>query len=400
MAHAVNPSFHVVLILFISLASSFATGAVQYNVRSYGAKPDGKTDSTKAFLAAWTQACASTKSVTIYAPKGRFLLSKLAFQGPCKNNATVLRIDGSLVAPSDYSVIGSSQNWISFEHVNGVKVSGGILDGQGTGLWSCKASGKSCPDGATSLGFANSKNIVISGLTSLNSQKIHILIDSCQNVKVQGVKIMASGKSPNTDGIHVQASTSVTILNSKIGTGDDCVSISPGTSNMWVQNVACGPGHGISIGSLGKSLQEGGVQNVTVTQTIFTGTSNGVRIKTWGRPSNGFAKNIIFEHLIMNNVQNPIVIDQNYCPGHNNCPSQDSGVKISNVTYLDIHGSSGTKIAVKFDCSKKYPCNGIELKDINLTYKNQPAEASCNNSSGACLQRESDKSLVLGFTGV
>lgn len=96
-----------------------------------------------------------------------------------------------------------------------------------------------------SLGFANSKNIVISGLTSLNSQKIHILIDSCQNVKVQGVKIMASGKSPNTDGIHVQASTSVTILNSKIGTGDDCVSISPGTSNMWVQNVACGPGHGI-----------------------------------------------------------------------------------------------------------------------------------------------------------
>lgn len=76
-----------------------------------------------------------------------------------------------------------------------------------------------------------------------------------------------------------------------------------------------------SIGSLGKSLQEGGVQNVTVTQTIFTGTSNGVRIKTWGRPSNGFARNIIFEHLIMNNVQNPIVIDQNYCPGHN-CPSQ------------------------------------------------------------------------------
>lgn len=148
MAHAANPSFHV-LLLFISLASSLSMGAVQYNVRSYGAKPDGKTDSTKAFLAAWTQACASTKSATIYVPKGRFLLSRVAFQGPCKNNATFLRIDGSLVAPSDYRVIGSSQNWIIFEHVNGVKVSGGVIDGRGTGLWSCKNSGKTCPDGAT-----------------------------------------------------------------------------------------------------------------------------------------------------------------------------------------------------------------------------------------------------------
>ncbi|KAF2325594.1 hypothetical protein GH714_030863 [Hevea brasiliensis] len=360
-------------------------GAVQYNVVSYGAKPDGKTDSTKAFLAAWTQACASTKSTIVYVPKGRFFLRKVAFQGPCKNNAIVLRIDGTLVAPSDYKVIGSSGNWLIFEHVQGVTVSGGTLDGQGTGLWSCKASGKSCPAGATSLEFTNSNNVVISGLTSLNSQMFHIVINECQNVKVQGVKIMASVESPNTDGIHVQASSGVTILNSKISTGDDCVSIGPGTTNTWVQNVACGPGHGISIGSLGKDLQESGVQNVTVTGATFTGTDNGVRIKTWGRPSNGFARSIVFQHLVMNNVQNPIIIDQNYCPDNNNCPGQVSGVKISGVTYLDIHGSSATEIAVKFDCSKKYPCTGIKLEGINLTYKNQPAEASCNNAGGACL---------------
>ncbi|KAJ9187204.1 hypothetical protein P3X46_002689 [Hevea brasiliensis] len=213
----------------------------------------------------------------------------------------------------------------------------------------------------------------------------HIVINECQNVKVQGVKIMASVESPNTDGIHVQASSGVTILNSKISTGDDCVSIGPGTTNTWVQNVACGPGHGISIGSLGKDLQESGVQNVTVKGATFTGTDNGVRIKTWGRPSNGFARNIVFQHLVMNNVQNPIIIDQNYCPDNNNCPGQVSGVKISGVTYLDIHGSSATEIAVKFDCSKKYPCTGIKLEGINLTYKNQPAEASCNNAGGACL---------------
>ncbi|EEF33275.1 Polygalacturonase precursor, putative [Ricinus communis] len=380
MANPINCIIHVVLL--VSFTSYSAMASVQYNVLNFGAKPDGKTDSAKAFLAAWTQACASTKSSTIYVPNGRFFLSKIAFQGPCKNNAIGFSIGGTLVAPSDYRVLGSAKNWIIFQHVNGVTVSGGTLDGQGTGLWSCKASGKSCPYGATSLEFTNSNNIVIKGLASLNSQLFHIVINECQNVKVQGVKISASGSSPNTDGIHVEASTGVTILSSKIGTGDDCVSIGPGTSNLWIENVACGPGHGISIGSLGKDAQENGVQNVTVTASTFTGTDNGVRIKTWGRPSSGFARSIRFQHVVMNNVQNPIVIDQNYCPDNKNCPGQVSGVKISDVTYLDIHGSSATEVAVKFDCSKKYPCSGIKLQDVKLTYKNQPAEAACANAGG------------------
>lgn len=96
-----------------------------------------------------------------------------------------------------------------------------------------------------SLGFYNSDNIVVNGLTSLNSQMFHIIIYACRNAKLQGTKITAAGNSPNTDGIHVQLSTGVTILNSRISTGDDCVSIGPGNSNLWIENVACGPGHGI-----------------------------------------------------------------------------------------------------------------------------------------------------------
>lgn len=144
-----------------------------------------------------------------------------------------------------YKVLGNSDNWLLFEHVDGLIISGGTLDGQGSSLWSCKANGKNCPSGATSLGFSNSKNIVVNGLTSINSQLYHIVFNGCSNVKVQGVKVSASGTSPNTDGIHVQSSTDVTILNTKIGTGDDCVSIGPGTNGLWIENVACGPGHGI-----------------------------------------------------------------------------------------------------------------------------------------------------------
>ncbi|PON74121.1 Glycoside hydrolase [Parasponia andersonii] len=375
-----------VLVTTLLLGSSAAAVAVStYNVVSLGAKGDGKTDSTEAFLSAWAKACESVNPAVIYVPAGRFFLKNMVFSGQCKNNAITFRIAGTLVAPSDYQVIGNAGNWISFQYVNGVTISGGILDGQGTALWDCKNSGKSCPSGATTLAFSNSNNIKIVGVTSLNSQMFHIVINGCNNVKLQGVKVIASGNSPNTDGIHVQLSTGVTILNSKIGTGDDCVSIGPGTNNLWIENVACGPGHGISIGSLGKDLNEAGVQNVTVKTATFRGTQNGLRIKSWGRPSSGFARNILFQHAVMVNVQNPIVIDQNYCPNNKGCPGQVSGVKVSDVTYKDIHGTSATEVAVKFDCSLQNPCSRISLQDVKLTYKNEPALASCSHAAGTAL---------------
>jgi polygalacturonase len=77
-----------------------------------------------------------------------------------------------------------------------------------------------------------------------------------------------------------------------------------------------------SIGSLAKSMDEAGVQNVTVKSTIFTGTTNGFRIKSWARHSTGFAQAIRFIGATMINVQNPIIIDQNYCPHNLNCPNE------------------------------------------------------------------------------
>lgn len=95
------------------------------------------------------------------------------------------------------------------------------------------------------LEFTNSNNIFVSGLTSLNSQMFHIVVNACKNVKIQGVRVSAPGTSPNTDGIHVQESTGVTILKSRIATGDDCISIGPGSGNLWIEGIDCGPGHGI-----------------------------------------------------------------------------------------------------------------------------------------------------------
>ncbi|XP_022973630.1 polygalacturonase-like, partial [Cucurbita maxima] len=286
-----------------------------FNIVTLGAKPDEKSDASPVLQTAWAKACDSSEPATIYIPEGIFFVRSVRFNGPCKNNAITVLIDGTLVASSDIQ----------------------------------------------SLQINDGKNVNINGLSSINSQLFSIVMNRCQNVHMTRVNVLAAGDSPNTDGIHVRQSSDVTILNSNIENGDDCISIGPWTSNMWIESITCGPRHGISIGSLGMT---------------FTRTRNGVRIKSWGRPSNGFATNVHFQHIIMNNVKNPIIIDQNYCRG------QDSGVKVSEVTYEDIKGTSATEIAINFDCSPTNHCTGLSLIDIKLTYENHITKASCKNAEG------------------
>ncbi|GLT73682.1 hypothetical protein SLA2020_455210 [Shorea laevis] len=151
---------------------------------------------------------------------------------------------------------------------------------------------------------------------------------------------------------------------------------------MFMNKIKCGPGHGVSIGSLGWVLNESGVQNITLTDAVFIRSDNGVRIKTWARQSNGFVRNVIFQNIIMNNVENPILIDQNYCPNNQGCPRQTSGVKISGVTYKNIRGTSATAEAVTFDCSPSNHCRGIRLQDIKLTHMDKVPTSSCKNVHG------------------
>ncbi|CAL4975206.1 unnamed protein product [Urochloa decumbens] len=381
MARANASSLSLAFLLSCYVLSPGA--AVHYDVAGFGARPDGRTDSSAAFADAWSAACRSPAPATVYVPRGEFLLGHASFAGPCRSSRVTVRIDGTLVAPSGYT---GRDAWIAFDRVEGLTVSGGTLDGRGAALWACKAAGHGgCPSGATSLTVLNSRDVVVRGLLSVHSELYHVVIDGCERVTVQDVRIVAPGNSPNTDGIHVQASSGVTVTRARIQTGDDCVSVGPGTANLRVEHISCGPGHGISIGSLGKESEEAGVENVTVSGAAFVGTENGLRIKTWGRAAveGAYVRGVVFEHVTMRGgVRNPIVIDQNYCPNHK-CPHQSSAVKISDVRYTDIRGSSASQVAVRFDCSATNPCSGIGLQDIRLTLDGgKPAEATCQHADG------------------
>lgn len=162
---------------------------------------------------------------------------------------------------------------------------------------------------------------MIRDITSRNSKFFHMNIIDSKNLTLQHVTIDAPENSLNTDGIHIGRSTGINITDANIKTGDDCVSLGDGSQHITVHKVTCGPGHGISVGSLGRYPNEQPVVGVTVTNCTLTNTMNGVRVKTWPASPNGVASDMHFEDIIMNNVGNPVLIDQEYCP-YGQCKAQ------------------------------------------------------------------------------
>ncbi|XP_057965517.1 exopolygalacturonase-like [Malania oleifera] len=350
-----------------------------FDVTEYGAKSDGKTDNVQAFMKAWNAACKSGGAARLLIPTGTYMAGQVEFQGPCQGPMTV-EVQGTIKAQTDISQYPSAE-WFTFESVNNLEVTGGgTFDGQGSAAWKYNNCGSNayCKLLPTSLKFTKTTNAVVRGITSLNSKSFHFMVHNCQNFRAEDIHITAPGDSPNTDGIHVSRSNLVNITNSIIATGDDCVSIGQGSIDISITGVTCGPGHGISIGSLGKYKDEEDVKGITVKNCTLTKTTNGARIKTWPGSSPSTASSISFEDIVMDSVKNPIIIDQKYWSSSKN--SKPSQVKLSDVKFSNIRGTSVSEVAVSLVCSEAVPCEGVQLQDIDLSYGGDSAKtSSCEN---------------------
>ncbi|WOK97992.1 polygalacturonase-like [Canna indica] len=118
-------------------------------------------------------------------------------------------------------------------------------------------------------------------VTLLDPKIFHMQVFKSNYVTFNSIRVTAPGDSPNTDGLHIAESSNIVVNNAVVDTGDDCISIGPGNRNLSITGVTCGPGHGISVGSLSKTPGENDVVGLSVRNCTFIGTSNGLRIKSW-----------------------------------------------------------------------------------------------------------------------
>ncbi|XP_047966298.1 exopolygalacturonase clone GBGE184-like [Salvia hispanica] len=367
---------HVVLGIDGAPKGRILQGETVFDITNYGAKGDGTTDDAMALIQAWRAGCDSAGAARILVPAGKsFMMGEVIMRGPCKAaKPIVLDIQGTINAnpePSSYS----NMMWILIEYVDGMIVTGGgTIHGQGQNVWKYADDTTRMP---VSFTFQSSKNGDINNLNFVDAMGFHTkLIDSI-DLKVSHLKITAPDESPNTDGMHFSNATNVDMSDCVIGTGDDCISIGTGSKNMLFQRIQCGPGHGLSVGSLGKRPDELPVGNITFLNCSLSGTTNGARIKSYHNSPELTADHIIYKDIIMDKVKNPILIDQHY---DSKTKSEQSSVKISDVHFINIKGTTISKVPILLNCSSKYPCDNIELADISLK-----PEPPLTESSSACV---------------
>ncbi|KAF3783857.1 putative polygalacturonase [Nymphaea thermarum] len=352
-----------------------------FDVVEFGAVGDGRTFDTTAFLKAWEAACRTPGPVKLVIPYRRtFLLGPVYFNGNCISHSIHVQILGNIVAPASPSSWAgqSTAHWLSFYQVRNLVIDGtGTIDGRGSAWWDCKRRSDQA------LEIINCRRVKLSGITSLNSQGVHVKIVFSQYVTVSNIKIIAPEESPNTDGINMGASQYVDIHDCNIQTGDDCIAMLGGSKFINISRISCGPGHGVSIGSLGRYSDMDIVDHVYVTDVNFYGTTNGARIKTW-QGGNGLVTDVVFKNLFFWRAQNPIIIDQFYCPNQKSCPIYREAVKIQGVSFIRAVGTTTSDVAINLKCSDTVPCTDIVLKYVNLQAADphEKTKAYCSNTRG------------------
>lgn len=339
-----------ILIAFLLAGVPLAARAASpsFNVRDFGAVPDGATMDTAAIARA-VAACSSAHGGTVTFPAGRYLTGAIILE----SNITLDLQPGSELLyspnPSDSPIVPNRwESTAAFTHApliyaNGkenISVTGrGTINGQGANWW--WRDGRDVPSRAAEIKpaieawhrlfdriekgekpeasefalaadylrpslvqFYRCKNVLVEGVTLTESPMWLLHPIFSENVAIRGVTFVSTGT--NGDGIDVDSSSNVRISDCFFSTADDCIVIKSGrdadgrraarpTEHVTITNCVMYRGHGaVVIGS----ETSGGIRDIVASNIVASGTQRGVRIKSM-RGRGNTVENLRFDNFVI-----------------------------------------------------------------------------------------------------
>lgn len=406
------------LLLGAALLLTHRTPAAEVvvNVRQLGAKGDGKTLDTAAIQQAFDQVRQGGGIVVF--PPGTYISAPLTLKG---DRITVrLEAGATLAATTNQALFlksgggdwlaarsgGDFNPFLAIKDGADVTVTGeGIIEGNGAVWWEEAEKARRRQSGFTLprpnlIVPTRITRLRITGITIQNSPKFHLVPTECEDVWIEGVKILAPERAANTDAIDPSISRNVTVTNCLIDVGDDNIAIKSGKKvegrefaceNITIVDCVFKHGHGMSIGS----ETVGGVRNVLVRNVSFENTVNGIRIKS-DRKRGGLVENLTCENITMKNVRGAITITSYYpkIPVADTAQSvTETTPKYRNIILRNVKGTSTKGIGVIVGLPESHlenvllenvqidaegsglevrNANGVEFKNVKLAAKQGP----------------------------
>jgi polygalacturonase len=366
----------------IFLSFTLAVHAKEFNVRDFGAMGDGKTLDTSA-IQKTIDAATAAGGGTVLIPRGQFLTGPLQLASRINfhlaTNAVILISDDM----ANYPIVKNRyQDAIIANDAHDLEISGeGTIDGQGAAWWRAFRANPKMTHRPYLIKLTGCTGLKVSGITLKNSPMFHLVPQSCTDVVIQGItiKVTTPKSAANTDGID-PSGWNFLIADCVIDTGDDNIAIKPGTGsgrnpgnkNFIVKNCTFLHGHGMSIGGGTAS----GIQNLTVSNCIFTGTDYGIRVKTL-RGNGGLLADCTYENLTMTRiVKSPISIVDYYpertAPKN---PATEEALPVTdrtpfnkNITIRNVTANDCPNAGIIRGLPEA-PIDGLTFSNVNLSAK-------------------------------
>lgn len=414
-------------------------------ITSFGGIGDGKTMNTQAFKNAIEQ-CHSKGGGRVVVPPGNFLTGPIHL----KSNVNLHVNKGATISfstnPDDYlplvftrwegvELMGYSPLIYAFEQKNIAITGEGTLDGKAnaTNWWPWKgqerygfkkgqpsqvdkdkraALFKMAEDGVpvSERKFGTGsylrpqfvqpyrcKNVLIEGVTIINSPMWILNPVLCDNVIIQRVTVTSDG--PNNDGCDPESSKNVLIKDCYFNTGDDCIAIKSGrnadgrrinvpSENIIIQGCKMANGHG---GVVVGSEISGGVRNVFAEDCSMSSPEldRALRIKT-NTARGGIIENIYMRNVEVGQVKEQVFIATMYY--------EDTGKYmpvVRNVEMKNVRVKDGGKTGILLEGYPQSPVQNIRLIDVVIDKVKTPYKFTNATNVSATNVSINGKPLVL-----
>jgi polygalacturonase len=352
--------------------------AATFDIRSYGAVADGRTDNTEAFRRAIT-ACNTAGGGTVAVPAGTYLTgaihlrsnvnlrldgATLLFSGDATKYPTVLtRYEG-------IECMNHSPMIYAYRERNIALTGNGTLDGSGTAAWNI-GSDRSFLESWVNSGITDPRKriipgsghalrsafvepygcdrVLIQGITLRGAMFWQLHPTLCTNVTVDAVTTDGSRVYPNTDSCDPESCDHVVIKNSVLRANDDNVAIKSGRDadgrrvNVPCQNIVIfgntmdGASGAITCGS----ELTGGIQHVyAYANTLIGATARGLYVKS-NTLRGGYVRDVHIDRMTGTMRAAFVIMQMNY--------KNQTGPYLPDFGGITITNSSCTKTPRVFD---------------------------------------------------